>query len=109
MKIVRSLLRPALAIVASLAGASAAQAGTFNIYNSHGSATIQRLWTAPAIKGTPWQEFYLDFPVEARTVNRFTLSNGSYCLYDMKVRFSDGYEQTFSNVNICRGDRVVAS
>lgn len=109
MKILRSLLRPALAIAAVTAGSSGAYAGTFNIYNSHTSATVQRLWTAPAIKDTPWQEFYLDFPIQALTTNRFTISNGSFCLYDMKVRFSDGYEQTFANVNICRGDRVVAS
>lgn len=104
----KSLLRP-LAVVAALTAAGTASAGTFKIYNSHPTATIQRLWTAPAIKGTVWREFYLDFPVDARTTNNFTMPGGSYCLYDMKIRFSDGYEQTFANVNICRGDKVIAS
>lgn len=45
--------------------------------------------------------------IRPKSESTFTMSNEN-CLFDIKVRFSDGYEATFNNVNICRSDRVLA-
>jgi len=104
------------AIGAALAAATlaptaafAADDGSFTIVNKNGSASIQRVWYATAGNSSdPWKEVYLDYPIKPNTDSRFTMNPGNTCMYDLKVQFSDGYTSTFSNVNVCRGDKANA-
>lgn len=99
----------ALAVAVLAPTAALASDGSFTIVNKNGSASIQRVWYAEAGNSSdPWKEVYLDYPIKAGTDSRFTMNPGNTCMYDLKVQFSDGYTSTFSNVNVCRGDKANA-
>lgn len=96
----------ALAGAASLAEASS-QRGV-DVVNKNFSVSIQQVWSAPAGTDMPWRAANLSEPIGPRSTSHFSMPAGSTCFYDMKVQFSDDVVQTFSNVNVCRNDRVVA-
>ncbi|MBV8565209.1 MAG: hypothetical protein JO273_07135 [Methylobacteriaceae bacterium] len=47
-------------------------------------------------------------PIGPRATGSFTLDETA-CYQDLKVRFDDGYERIFLNVDICDGGAVVAN
>ncbi|HEX4694101.1 hypothetical protein [Sphingomonas sp.] len=98
----------ALTAVAIASPALAAGRG-FYVNNTNSSVSVQRVWYAAAGTTQTWEEIYLDYPVKPNTKSNFTMGDGDTCLYDIKLKFSDGYEQTFANVNVCRGDGVHAT
>jgi hypothetical protein len=101
----------AMVAVATVSIASPAMAAerSFYVNNTHSSASVQRVWYAPAGKTDPWVEVFLDYPIKPNSKSSFTMGNGDRCLYDIKIKFDDGYEQEFTNVNVCRGDGVRAT
>ena len=80
----------------------------FQFVNLHASASIVAAWSARAGTREPWDPITLYSPIEPRSASRINVSGTSGCSYDLKVRFDDGYEQTFSNVDLCRVAQVVA-
>ena len=89
--------------------ASAAAAGEFTVVNDNDSLSIQQVWTAGSgMPNDTWNSADLNSPVRPGTSRAFT-TDGNVCFYDVRVQFSDGYRQTFDNVNVCRGDRVIGS
>ena len=82
---------------------------SFYVDNINGSASVQRVWYAAAGTTEGWQEVFLNYPIKPKTKSNFTMGDGDTCLYDIKIKFSDGYEETYSNVNMCRGDGVSAT
>ena len=108
----QKLLGVAIAAAALAGSASVAHAGSersFGVNNSNSSYSIQNVWFAQAGTRQAWQTGDMDSPVGPQTRTTFTLSGAaSVCFYDVKVRFSDGVEQQFANVNVCRGDYVRA-
>ncbi len=99
----------ALATLGAALPAAAAER-QFDVVNSNGSVSIQRVWTAPAgAPNTPWVPATMTSPVAANGDASFDLGSGASCFYDVKVQFSDGVEQTFANVNVCTGQRVRAT
>ncbi|MDQ0466423.1 hypothetical protein QO010_004216 [Caulobacter ginsengisoli] len=100
----------ALAFLAPALPASAREDRIFYLYNSNGSVSIQRVWTALAgDKNDAWTPATLNSPVDPGETTSFSLGEGASCFYDVKVQFSDSYEQTFANVNVCRADKVTAT
>lgn len=100
----------ALGFLASAMPASAREDRIFYLYNSNGSVSIQRVWTALAGDSSDaWVEATLNSQVDPGETTSFSLGEGPSCFYDVKVQFSDGYVQTFGNVNVCRGDKVTAT
>ena len=94
------------------AGGSAANAQTargFEVVNTNDSVSIQRVWSAQAGLTVPWRAADMNGPVYPNQRSAFAMNDGPSCFYDVKVQFSDGYEQTFANVNVCRFDRVRAT
>jgi len=98
----------ALAAV-SIATPAFASDRSFYINNTNSSVSVQRVWYAAAGTKDTWQEIYLDEPVTPKTKSTLSMDDGDTCLYDIKLKFSDGYEQTYANVNVCRGDGVRAT
>ncbi|MBV8565647.1 MAG: hypothetical protein JO366_05905 [Methylobacteriaceae bacterium] len=77
--------------------------GSFEIVNTNEKATIIKMWTAAyGQPKDPWKEIEIKQPIRPRTTSRFDHS-GNICNEDIKVRFDDGYEHTFENVNVCDG------
>ncbi len=97
----------ALALAAMLPSTAALAGGTLTVVNRNSSRATQQVWFANAGESDPWQEANVNEAISPKSESTFTMS-GENCLFDIKVRFSDGYEATFNNVNICRGDRVLA-
>jgi hypothetical protein len=75
--------------------------------NRNSQRSIQQVFFANAGESDPWQAANVDEAIRPKSKSTFTIS-GENCLFDVKVKFSDGYEATFNNVNVCRGDRVLA-
>ncbi|GLS24045.1 hypothetical protein GCM10007874_70660 [Labrys miyagiensis] len=103
----------ALVVVGALAmGAlfqgSAAMAGEFTVVNRNDNLAIQNVWFAHAGESDPWKAADVDAAIAPNSTSDFTIS-GNNCLFDIKVRFSDDYTSTYDNVNVCRGDRVIAN
>jgi len=81
--------------------------GTVTVVNRNSGRSIQEVFFANAGESDPWQPADLASPVAPQSSKVLSMS-GSNCFFDIKVRFSDGYEATFTNVNVCRNDRVLA-
>ncbi len=103
----------ALAALGAALPAAAADSRGFQIYNSNGSIKIEEVWSAPVntpgLPQTIWVEADMQGPIMPGTTATFDLPTGYTCYYDLKVRFSDGYEQTYASINVCRYDRVQAN
>jgi hypothetical protein len=99
----------ALLLAGALSGPAAADVRDFEFVNLHTSASIVGAWSARAGTRDPWDPIPLHTAIEPRTTSKIKVSGGRSCLFDLKVRFDDGYEQTFSNVNLCKVAHVVAS
>ncbi len=111
-RIIRTAVAAVLALgfLAPAMPASAREDRTFFLYNSNTSVSIQRVWTALAgDKNDAWTASTLNSPVDPGETTSFSLGEGPSCFYDVKVQFSDGYEQSFANVNVCRADKVTAT
>ncbi len=98
----------ALLLVGALHGPAAADLGGFQFVNLHASASIIAAWSARAGTREPWDPITLYSPIEPRSTSRINVSGAAGCRYDLKVRFDDGYEQTFSDIDLCRVAQVVA-
>jgi hypothetical protein len=97
-----------LLLAGALHGPAAADVRDFEFVNLHASAAIVAAWSARAGTRDPWDPIALYTPIEPRSTSRIKVSGGSSCLYDLKVRFDDGYEQTFDHVNLCKVAHIVA-
>jgi len=102
-----ALICGAFALSGMLPSTSALADGTITVVNRNSSRAIQQVWFANAGESDPWQEASVEEAIRPQSQSTFTM-RGDNCLFDIKVRFSDGYESTFTNVNVCRGDRVLA-
>jgi hypothetical protein len=92
-------------LVAGMASAGMPSGRNFTVKNTNAKVSIQRVWYARAGEdGDPWHEVMLDYAVRPNATSNFTMGQGDICLYDIKVQFSDAYEQTRANINVCRGD-----
>jgi hypothetical protein len=81
----------------------------FTVVNLNASASIQRVWYVRIGTTDSWIEVPLDYPIKPNHRSLFTLAPGDPCLYSVKIRFDDGNEQAFENINVCRGDDVTVS
>jgi len=100
-----------LCAAAALASPAAAMPDgrAFAVVNKNGSAAIEHVWLVPIATNADWTEIRLDYPIKPNNRSPFAMAAGDACLYNIKVRFSDGSEQAFENVNVCRGDEVTAT
>ena len=102
------------AVIAFLAASAlttpsiAADQRSFVVQNQNDDLSIQRVWTAAAGTKAVWDESDLSSPIPAGNTMTFTFGPGTVCFIDVKVQFSDGFEQGFPNVNVCHNDRVLA-
>ena len=100
----------ALGVFAFAGSAMAAGGRTFTVVNDNGRYAIEQVWFAHnGEKDDPWHEVELDSPVAPNSTGEIEITGGTSCFYDIKVQFSDGAVQTFTNVNVCRHDRVRAT
>ena len=98
----------ATSLLGAATSAAAADDRYFIVKNTNQDVSIQQVWTARAGTRDPWAEADVDYPIAPGTQSEFSMGSGDSCFYDVRVKFSDGVVQSFSNVNTCRGDRVVA-
>jgi hypothetical protein len=106
---ITSTMLGALLLAGVLHGPAAADLRDFEFVNLHSSASIVAAWSARAGTRDPWDQIPLYTAIEPRGSSKIKVSGGRSCLYDLKVRFDDGREQTFSDVNLCKVAHVVAS
>ena len=105
----KSVMLGALLLAGALHGTASADVRDFEFVNLHASASIIKAWSARAGTDDPWDSIALYNPIRPRSTSKIKVSGGGgSCLYDLKVRFDDGYEQTFSDVNLCKVAHVVA-
>ena len=107
----RTLLKATLAGLALASaflpiGRAFADSG-YTVLNTHAASPIQQVWSANSGGVDPWRAATMLHEIAPGTQSGFSTSAG-VCLLDIKVQFADGYAQIFSNVNVCRGDRVIA-
>lgn len=104
-------------IVMALAALSAAAIPTvsnaasiryFTAVNNNYNYSIQTVWYAPSGVSGNWLATDMNAPISPRSSSRFTMAAGSRCFYDIRVQFSDDVVQTFTNINVCRGDRTIS-
>jgi hypothetical protein len=111
MNIIRTIVFSTALAAVGLVGFSAQAASDrqFTVVNNNNSQSIQQVWKAPAGTSQNYDEVYLDSPITPNTRSEFDFENsGPTCLFDVRVQFADGVAQEFANVNVCRGDRVLA-
>lgn len=103
-------LAGALLLAALTGAAQAGVDGDLDLVNTHGSASIVRIWFAPSDEGGYWKAGNLSAPIYPRDWTSLHMIDLVTCSYDFKVRFSDGYEQRFDHINLCAGrQRLIAS
>ena len=95
-----------ISVAAQVSGAMAGPGCV--VVNTNDDVSIQQVYVANAGESDPWRPANMDHAIAPGTQSSFTVP-GDACFYDVKVRFSEGAEQTFDNVDVCKGDRVVAS
>ena len=94
--------------IAGVASANAYRA--FQVSNTNSNYSIQAVSFAQAGTSDEWHFANMNYAVSPNSNTTFTFPGAeSVCFYDIKVKFSDGYEQQFANVNVCRGDIVRAT
>jgi hypothetical protein len=98
----------ALLLTGALIGTASADVRDFEFVNLHSTASIIKAWSARAGTNDPWDPIKLYTAIEPRSTSKIKVSGGNGCMYDLKVRFDDGYEQTFSDVDLCKTLHVVA-
>jgi hypothetical protein len=81
----------------------------FEFVNLNNQASIVQAWVAAAGTDEPWKTISIYTPIAPRATSPITLSGYQGCMFDLKVSFSDGYQQSFSNVNLCTVKHIVAS
>lgn len=103
-------LAGALLFAAFTGAAHAGVDSDLDLVNTHGSASIVGVWFAPSNEEGYWHAGNLSSPIYPRNWTSLRLTNLQTCNYDFKVRFSDGYEQRFDNINLCAGrQRLIAT
>ena len=103
-----NILAAALALSVGAGQAEASSQRQFDVVNTNNSVSIQSIWSAMAGTSEIWHTASLDSPIAPRSTSHFTMPEGPTCFFDVKVQFSDDVVQTFTNINVCRGDRVIA-
>lgn len=104
----RSIVSALVLTTAVAAPAMAADRG-FTVSNTNGKAAIVKLWYAQSGSGKAFQEMDLKYPIGPSSRSSFTVPASDYCLYDVRIKFSDGTEQETNNVNVCRGGSVTGT
>jgi hypothetical protein len=97
-----------LLLAGALHGPAAADVRDFEFVNLHSSASIVAAWSARAGTRDPWDSIGLYTAIGPHSTSKIKVSGGSGCMYDLKVKFDDGYVQTFSDVNLCKVAHIVA-
>ncbi|WP_375397637.1 hypothetical protein [uncultured Sphingomonas sp.] len=108
-KTIKAGLAAVILMAATMPGAALASGRGFVVVNQNGKVSVQRVWYAAAGTKQPWKEVFLDYPIKPKTSSNFTMPEGSICLYDVKIQFSDTYTQSFANINVCRFDKAMAT
>jgi hypothetical protein len=103
-----TLLAVAGAAVPTMPALAAADHG-FTIANTNARASIDRIWYMQAGSGQPYQEISLNYAIGPNHKSDFTVPPSDYCLYDVRIKFSDGTQVDTPNVNVCRGTTITAS
>ena len=108
------MVRPLIlsAIVAAIfitAPVKAAGDRAFTLANTNAKASVDRVWYTQTGSGQAYQEIILTYPIRPNSKSDFTVPASDYCLYDVRIKFSDGTQQEINNVNVCRGATVTAS
>jgi len=87
-----------------------AQAGKqdFEFVNLNRSASIVGAWMAGAGTTGAWEPVTIYKPIAPRTSGRITINGDKRCAFDIKVRFDDGVEQTFDDIDLCTTNKVIA-
>lgn len=96
-------------VVAVAVQATGAMAAGFTVVNTNQQRSVQNVWYALAGEPDPWHTADVEVAVAPGSVSTFNGLSGQNCLYDIKIQYSDGYTETFDNVNVCRYDRVIAT
>jgi hypothetical protein len=90
--------------------AARADVRDFEFVNLNRSASIVAAWLAPASDpASSWKRITIYTPIAPRSTSPISINGGNSCRFDIKVLFNDHVEQTFSNVNLCVVERVVAN
>jgi hypothetical protein len=99
-----SIALAGMTAAAAFSGPVQASTSHFTIYNINGSASIQQAWIAnTGHSEDAWTPVFLDAPIQPTGISRVTVRNANSCLFDIKVRFSNGTERWISNVDGCNG------
>jgi hypothetical protein len=99
----------ALALAATVSNTARADGRDFEFVNLNRSASIVQAWIAAAGTSEPWRPIGIYTQIAPRTTRRITVSGGTRCTFDLKIRFDDGYEQVFSDIDLCRTEHLVAN
>lgn len=96
-------------LVGSTVGAARAGVQDFEFVNLNNSASIVQAWLAPAgAPEEPWNAITIYTPVAPRSTSRIDINGSRTCTFDVKVRFDNGAEELFSNVDLCTVEHLVA-
>lgn len=76
----------------------------FTVWNKNSTHLIQAVWFAQAGTKETWIATSMDGPILPNKNMVFTVTGPYVCFEDVKVKFDDSTEQTFTNVNVCNGD-----
>lgn len=112
LKVSKSMKALALAAVAaaSLTMPAKADHRDFKIMNGSRAQSIVAVWFAtPGNPNDPWKNVGLINPIAPLNYSKFTVNGGTSCNLDIKIRFASGQEQTFTNVNFCRVEYLLAA
>jgi hypothetical protein len=96
-------------LVGLTVGTARAGVQNFEFVNLNKSASIVQAWLAPADTTEPWKAITIYTPVAPRSTSRININGYRTCMFNVKVRFDDGYEQSFSNIDLCTIEHLVAS
>jgi hypothetical protein len=99
----------ALTLAATATNTARADGRDFEFVNLNRSASIVQAWMAAAGTSEAWRPIRIYTPIAPRTTSWITVSGGARCMFDLKVRFDDGYEQVFSDIDLCRTEHLVAN
>jgi hypothetical protein len=107
MKMLTRRLSVALAgIIAAVAFSGSVLASTshFTIFNINDNLAIQQAWFAKTGEyKDAWKPVSLDGPILPTGLGQVTVRNAKTCLFDIKIRFSNGTEHWAKNVDGCSG------
>jgi hypothetical protein len=92
-----------------LCGVARADVRDFEFVNTKWSASIVGAWIAQAGTDEPWRPVNLRKAIAPRSKSQINFLNGEGCMYDLKVRLSNGDEQHFDQVDLCKVARLIVT